>query len=510
MVQSNKYDPISFQGVGSTYRAGSVSNTGLVAEGDNSTSSSPVGAGFHDVAYVKELFRIMKLQVDVLVSNFETDLTGYSYIVDPEDEVTVLAADFVARSIGLASSSGYVHFGLYKHLLMHGDSNAANYLISLYESRLRGPSGTISLDLLKLTIFISNEMSRMEEFIDEFIGEIDDTSEYRIIEAFQNWGENAYDTLTEILKASKKENRTQLPVSELDNLDRSKAAGAQALFKVKLNALNQRVSSVLGEMYRDFNATADIFYRNYLGRALKFRLKISRDLGTGISSPILKEEIKNTVASLDSNFSVHLADLLKRISNFKESSIDILGVITIRDSYNYYITQLASKGATVKNDFSSVAISAKELAVVGNVNLITDFRKIKNYEAAFVNAHAQLSGIDEDDAHPQYLLKAGGTITGDITLADGVKIGGIIPALHKHNGIDGSAKIAGGDIEFNSITTSNVNSSASITGIPYNLAVAGAVSIIGPTGSSTVTMQVTFDIEDDNVAGYEFEITELG
>jgi hypothetical protein len=510
MVQNNKYDPISFQGVSSTYRAGNVSNTGILTEGDNSTNSSPVGAGFHDIAYVKELFRIMKVQIGVLVTNLENDLSGYSYIVDPEDEVTVLATEFVAKSLGLSASSGYVHFGLYKHLLMHGDSNAANYLISLYESRLRGPSGTISLDLLKLTVFISNEMSRMEEFIDEFIGEIDDTSEYRIIEAFQNWGENAYNTLSEILKASKKENRTQLPASELDNLDRSKATGTQALFKVKLNALNQRISSVFGEMYRDLNATADIFYRNYLGRALKFRLKISRDLGTGISSPILKEEIRNTVASLDSNFSVHLADLLKRISNFKESSIDIIGVATVRDSYNYYITQLASKGATVKNEFSSVPLSQEELTAVGNIDLVKDFRKIKNYEAAFVNAHAQLSGIDEDDAHPQYLLKAGGTITGDITLADGIKVGGIVPSLHKHNGVDGSAKIAGGDIEFNSITALNVNSSASVTGVPYNLEVAGATSIVGPTGDSTVTMLVSFDIEDDNVAGYEFEITELG
>lgn len=508
MADDRRYNPISFSGANSTYRAGTVSNTGDGFE-DGSSTSGPVGAGFYDLAYVKELFRLMKIQVETLVAGLETDLGDFAYIVSSDDETTSFALQRIADDLNVDSISSYIHFKLYKYLLKNGDSNAANYLINLYESKMRGASGSISLDLLKLVIFISNEMSRMEEFIDGFIGELDDTSEYRIIEAFQGWGENTYNTLATILETSQKKNRTELPVSELGQLDQSKAAGVQALFKVKINASNQRLMSIFAEMYRDLYSTADVFYQSYLGRALAFRLKISRDLGTGITTPILQQEVTNTIAGLDSNFSVHLADLLKRVSNFKSNCADLLGLITIRDSYNYYIEQLGSKGSKIKNEFTVFVLPDSESSLFGDVDLIKDFREIKNFEATFINTHAQLSGLEEDDAHPQYLLKSGGTLTGDLELADDVKVGGIIPKLHKHNGLDGSAKIAGGDIEFNTITDTNIDTSPSPTGVPFNLMLSSAVPIVGSTGVSSVTAQIRFDIEDDNVAGYEFEIIEL-
>lgn len=508
MADDRRYSPISFTGAGNTYRAGEVANTSANPESEGNRVSI-VGSGFHDIAYVKELFRIMNLQVEDLYLSLESELQKYAYVVDQKDEKTQYALSYIANTLNVSSLSNYIHYSLYKHLLKNGDSNAADYLISLYEQKMRDASGSISLDLLKLVLFISNEMTRMEEFINEFIGELDDTSEFRIIEAFQNWGEDAYNTLSNILKTTRKENRTELPASELDQLNQSQAAGAQALFKVKLNALNQKIVALYGEMYRDLNSTADVFYRNYLGRALRFRLKVSRDLGNNITTPILQREISNTVASLDTNFSVHLADLIKRIANFKNNSLEVLGVITVRDSYCHYIDQLSGKGSAIKKLFVDPTISSEELSLFENINLLKDFRLIKNYQASFINSHGQLTGLEEEDAHPQYLLKTGGVITGDIELADNVRIGGIIPKLHKHNGLDGSAKIAGGDIEFNSITDSNIDTSASPTGIPFNLSVASAVPIVGPTGVSSTVLQISFYIEDENVSGYEFEITEL-
>ena len=508
MADDRRFSPISFQGVNANYRSGSIANNNSSVETEG-RGTGPVGAGFHDIDYVKELFRIMKNQIGVLVSELETELNKYSYIIDKDDIATQSAISSIVSKYGMTESPSYIHYRLYKHLLKNGDSTASNYIITLYESKLRNTSGSIGLDLLKLVLFISNEMTRMEEFIDEFIGEIDDTSEYRIIETFQSWGEDAYNTLSKILETSQKKNRTELPISELGQLNTSKAAGIQALFKVKLNALNQKLVSVYAEMYRDYAATADVFYKKYLGKALSFRLKISRDLGEGITTPILQQEISNTITGLDSNFSVHLADLYKRVSSFRESSIEIIGILTVRDSYNRYIEQLSSKGVKAKQEFSTSSLSKEESSTFEDVDLIKDFRSVNNYELLFNNSHSQLADLDDPEAHPQYLLKSGGIITGDIELAEDVKFGGIIPRLHKHNGIDGSARISGGDIEFNSITDSNLDLSPSPTGVPFNLALESAVPIVGPLGLATVNVQINFDIEDNNVAGYEFEIIEL-
>jgi hypothetical protein len=74
-----------------------------------------------------------------------------------------------------------------------------------------------------------------------------------------------------------------------------------------------------------------------------------------------------------------------------------------------------------------------------------------------ISSHNSLSGREEEDAHPQYLLKSGGTITGDILVEDGVKIGGIELGKHAHTGEDGSAKISGKSIEFGTLTSEVVD-----------------------------------------------------
>ncbi|PJF37946.1 MAG: hypothetical protein CUN55_19500, partial [Phototrophicales bacterium] len=75
----------------------------------------------------------------------------------------------------------------------------------------------------------------------------------------------------------------------------------------------------------------------------------------------------------------------------------------------------------------------------------------------FVSSHDDLADAEKDDAHPQYLLKKGDTLTGDIALADGVKIGGVDIATHAHTGTDGTAQIDGSSIKNSSITTSNLD-----------------------------------------------------
>ena len=54
-----------------------------------------------------------------------------------------------------------------------------------------------------------------------------------------------------------------------------------------------------------------------------------------------------------------------------------------------------------------------------------------------------MDGVEDDDAHPQYLLKAGDTLTGDILLGEGVTIDGIVPSTHTHTEDDGTPHLTG-------------------------------------------------------------------
>lgn len=505
-MTNNRYNPISYQGP-KNYRSGSISNTGVVSNVGASATTGSVGMGYADVDYVKKLFEQMSKDIASLVSDLETDLRKYSLII-PTDDTTLKAAYDVTFE-GMGTLSGYVHFFMYKTLWKNSSSNAANYIRHRYETEMRNPNGTNSLDVLKMVLYVSGEMTRMKEFIDGFIGEVDDTSEFRVLESFQNWAENAVDIIAKLRQTFDKETSAELPVSELDQLDENKASGAQALFKVKLNVLNNRIRTSLAEMDREYNVTADTFYNKYLGPSLRFRIKVSRDLANGIKTPILQAEIENTVASLDSNYAVQLADLAKRVSHFGDKCFEMLSDMAVRDTYVAYIQQLSSRGVTLKPTFSNIAIPEAELGKFDSINLIKDFRSLISYEDNFTHNHSELSGLDDDEAHPQYLLRSGGTVSGDIILESGVKIDGIDLSEHRHTGQDGSLKIRGTDIEFSSITELQIDTTTSTTSVPYNLEVADSLPLISPIGIASVNVQVAFDMTDPNVAGYEFEIIEL-
>lgn len=508
MTEDNrKYDPISYQGPSQTYRTGLSSNA--PSETSSSGFTGEFGVGIHDINYVKNTFALMKEKIATLYKDLEFELSKYSLLINPDDKVFISAYEASFPESERKKFSNTLHFDMYKSLLKENSNNAKNYLRKKYESEIRSVNGTNCFDILKLIVLIYSEMTRMEEFLDGFIGEVDDTSEYRVIEAFQSWAEDAYDTVKKLREAFENKKTARLSNSELDSLDQSKAAGIQALFKIKLNVLNKSIRTSFSEIEREYDLSGDVFYNKYLGPSLRFRIKVSRDLANGLDSPVLSREVANTVASLDSTFAVHLADLFKRGMNFQKHCLDILGSLAMRDTYVIYINQLMSKGKLIANTFSNVPILEYELSYFGSIDLLSDFRQLADFNDNFTKSHFELSDLDSDEAHPQYLLRSGGILTGDVTLEDGVKFGGIVPKTHKHNGSDGSAKISGADIELNSITTESISTVSSSTGIPYNLSIEGQNSEISPIGVATVTVQMGFMIDDETTAGYEFEITKL-
>lgn len=513
MSDDRRYEPIGYQGPDKEYRSGMISNVNNIpgVSSSEQKESIEVGIGYSDPELVDAQLKALTSDVQKFISDLETELLNYSLVIKPDDADLQAAYDMVYLQSATPNSAltGYVHFFMYKSL-MRTKSNAAQYLRTKYEDYMSDVSGSNHLDILRLLLYTNNEALRIREFIDGFIGDLDDTSEYRVVEAFQTWIENANYVISELRKTFKGQGAGTLPSSDLDLLDKTQASRLQALFKVKLNAINGQVRGLMAQLDREFSSTADAFYKNFLGPALKFRLSITRDLGTGLKSAILANEVQQTVSSLDSNFSVNLVDLIRRAKSYNDRCLATIVEMNARATYRNYINQLGNHGGTIVNRaFTNARLSQEELKALDTVNLVKDFRDTPSLETNFTKAHSELDGVHLDDAHPQYLLKAGDTITGDIKMAPGATIAGVDIANHRHDGTDGSQKIKGQDIEYSSITGLNVDTTAVSTGVPTGLAVVSQNISVVPPGVSQVSVDISFNVETDGVANYEVEITKV-
>jgi len=63
------------------------------------------------------------------------------------------------------------------------------------------------------------------------------------------------------------------------------------------------------------------------------------------------------------------------------------------------------------------------------------------------SSHKYFTDLLEDN-HPQYLLRSGGVITGDISIAEGSTIGGLDLANHSHSAGDGSSAIRASSVDY--------------------------------------------------------------
>jgi hypothetical protein len=113
-----------------------------------------------------------------------------------------------------------------------------------------------------------------------------------------------------------------------------------------------------------------------------------------------------------------------------------------------------------------------------------------------------------ENHHPQYLLKDGGTITGDIFVENGARIQGVEIGSHAHTGSDGSAKIRSTDIDY-----SSPRDESEITiDKPYSVTIDSYVSDIIDGGIPV--MDVILSIETGSASNnqnieYEISISEV-
>jgi hypothetical protein len=471
--------------------------------------STQNNTGYHDLGYLVALLDQTIADTGRMYAECESQLSDYALVIDTNNEELVAAH---AQAYPSDTTPGSITFDEYKYLLEHNNSNASQYVITSYENKVRGSSGTNALDISLLSLYINSECKRIKEFINAYIGEVDDSSEFRTIEVFQDWAEDAQAVISELWAALKGEIQRSIPQPELDRVTETKAGEFQALFQVKLNAINKNILNQFNQLSKNWDAPSKTFYNKNLGPAMKFRLKVGRSIGEGMDStnfPVLSAEASGTTVGLDSNFEVTLADCIKRNNMFFDLVVKIMTNLAQRDSYIKYVGQLSNKGKPVTTPFVK-SDSVDQADAIIEARVLDADRSISTSAQSFFNPHSDLNGLLDDDAHEQYLLRSGGDrpITGDIAVEDGVTIDGVDISEHTHDGVN-SKKIRGADLEFGTITTDNLDLSGTATAVPSNLTIESIQSnLLGP-GQTAMEVVVSFDVDTTGITGYEFEIVKL-
>ncbi len=471
---------------------------------------NPTG-GYHDLNHLHAMLNHISGVSRSIFTAATKILSKFSLKIDQSNVELKTAHELVYPD---DETPGYITFDEYKFLLTAGDSNAVQLLRTYYESNLRGPKGIASLDYLLLAKAIHAEVERIRTFLETFVGELDETAEFRTVELFQDWAEDTTAAVDALRKAVSSEIATKLSQSELDKLDAELSAKCQVLFQTKLNESNKMIKEHMAQFEKNWNQPSDHFYNRVLGPALLFQVKVANALTDPMfmsqgGIPTIQYEISNGVSGLSQNYMTALEDQVQRNSNFMDYIMKTMYQIDTRDVYKNYIIQLEGKGKILSSPFIASSTVEQADAILDAPDPLDGITNPQATSTALRPSHFDLLDRFDDDAHPQYFPRSGGTIIGDVELGEGVKIDGIIPSQHIHNGVDGSEKISGSHIVPGTIVADNI-STDSTTATPEDLAVTSQIALFDGSGSARFLTEVVFSVDTSaNIVGYEFDIVKL-
>jgi hypothetical protein len=375
------------------------------------TSSTRVlpSSGYHDLDMLRRLLAELQRITDQSISAAENHLNNYSLKVDPGSKLA--DAQTAEWPDELGESKDYITYSEYKYLGTKG-SRGSSYIRKMYEDHLRGPSGSIALDVLDLSDIIRQESVQITNFLNTYLGDVNDTSEYRALELFQDWAHNALVHAKSLGSIVTEESKAppQIPSSELGKISSKQAAEYQLLFRAKMNALNNDLLRTKEHFHKEFSELTPIYHNKFLGPALDFRLKATRGLeGLASDRTFLGSQAQEAIQPLNASLEVMLADQMERNQLFYDKMAVAVDRVEKRDRFGSYIKQLEHKGKKVKNPFTKVQPSEAEISYFQK-NTVTPTTITGN---KFQSSHALLDGVEEPDAHPQYLKSRGDTLRGE-------------------------------------------------------------------------------------------------
>lgn len=335
--------------------------------GSNTTRPYPVRnaayLGYHNLDNLKDLLDELQTKTSSLISKIETELSNFNLkIQDPK----LNTAHVIEWPSFLGTPKDYISYAEYKSLESKNSANA-EYIRKTYENALRGPSGNTAIDILKMCKIFKIEANNIGEFLDDALGQIDDTAEFRTLELLQDWTENALNSTETITNFFETRAQTgKLPAAELDQVTSQRAAEYQALFQVKVNSINKDIVQNLNEVEKNFVNFSSIFYKKNLGPALKFHLNATRKISDTMDTGILANEARLASGTLHGSYNSVLGDQLIRNLGFEQKVDDLQTQIRARDTYNGYIKELAAVGKQLKPNFTDVELTDEEVEYYEN------------------------------------------------------------------------------------------------------------------------------------------------
>lgn len=434
--------------------------------------------------------------LDELDNTLDNSLDIKGLPIDPLDE-RLNEAHELSWPSELGPTKNYVSYRYYKYISLQ-NTTASNVIKKAFEESARDVGGTKALDIKKITDSTRNEALLIQEFTKTYVGKLIDAAEHRTVELFQDWSQSALYHTGRFQTLFSTGVQTKLPDDEVSSLSSPEARNGQAVFKVKLNDVNRKLAESQDYLDKNFTQYAPVFYQNFLGPALQFRLNVSSKFNP--TQGIYGKEVSRASDSLDANLVMLQGDQIKRNAIYDKYMHTIYDQISEQNTYQNYITQLAPLGQSLPADqgFVDVQDTPDETQFFEDAgNVVPD----SDPTLSISSPHNALIGRDAVDAHPIYFLKAGDTLSGNLELEEDVRVDAIIPHLHKHNGIDGSVQIDGKDILGGTLNTDLIDTNEKPPR-PTNLHLCDQKTAVATPGLSVTDIVMCWD----GVSSLQYEI----
>jgi len=492
-------DDLSYKGPNKEYKPQDGTNASQVQDFFNTFDDQ-----IYQYEFLENQIQRVITETDAILSQADYKLKNFALKIRNNK---VMEAQKAIWPSSMPDVKDYVTYEQYSALEPRLD-RSSKIIKDEYTKNLRGEQGSGALDVRKLAKVINTEAKNIKGFLDEdIISDVNDSAQKRIAELFQDWSSSALthtQRLSSFFSERDQKDTSKIPESEMATLTEEDASRYQALFKARINALNLEIDRQVSDFEKYFLVSSDIFYSKFLGPAIRFHKKAGSDLMfKADESSILGREIIKAGESLNLNMHAALTDLLQRNEIFESIISSAEANIGRQESLRQVFEQFSQKsGKTVDPFLTTVPDEETNLSLKKSLE---EFATQQNYSTSMISTHNTLANREDPLAHPQYILKSGDKITGDIQVGQGVKIDGVIISEHQHTGFDGSAQIGGGSIVPGSLPVSAVDVSQTVEP-PKNLRLVG-YSDGGTIGEATILNANFFWESQDPDQIYEIQIT---
>ena len=386
-------------------------------------------------------------------------------------------------------------------------SSSAKRLVEEYHNAISHSTFSYLFIFRKLLNLIYNELICIKTSIyTDFGGGYDNESQQKVGAQYYSWSKMAAHYAERISKAivSKSD---EIPLSEVDKVSAKQAAQLQTVFAIKLNAIDSEIQNLVSSLEADMRDNCEVFYSNYLSPSIKLNKEITYPIEVDFVTermrdniPFLAGEIFVASTVLKGNFVSVFADYIERMSNLRDKADLVMMYVREKRKYSNFINQLSVKGAKKKPIIVQTEDNTYE-----NLFKYTFMDNISRQN--YSSDHSRLDGLLNND-HPQYLLKDGDSITGNITVGPGVTIDNVDVSDHAHTGSDGSVKIKATDIDYTSTRNSDGSSiNSGISNKEIDVSIIEFVPEIIDGGIPVCDVVLNISVDDSLLENHEFEIT---